>query len=249
MTKVISENIKIKARHLRGVGKTHREITRLLKTSLGSAHLWTKNIQITPQQKKDIMIRAAKSAFNKERRRKLSLLARNNPKLHLLKYSRQDLLSKIQSFYHKYGRIPLKREFNMHRSFLRHFKSWNEAIKLSGFNTNPVLFAKKFNAADGHRCDSFTEKIIDDWLYDKEIKHERNFKYPETRMTADFLIGPNKIIEFFGLAGIQSNYDSIIQKKKLLCKKLGFTLIELYQCDVFPLNKLGMILKRAAIKT
>ena len=71
------------------------------------------------------------------------------------KYARDDLLRKITDFYAKNGRIPLKREFNMHREYKSRFGSWNSAIRAAGFEPNPELFAHKFKVNDGHPCDSF----------------------------------------------------------------------------------------------
>ncbi len=43
------------------------------------------------------------------------------------------------------------------------------------------MFAHYQIAEDGHKCDSMAEKIIDDYLLQNNIKHERNiplFMYP-----------------------------------------------------------------------
>jgi hypothetical protein len=39
---------------------------------------------------------------------------------------------------------------------------------------------KKYIAKDGHKCDSFAEKIIDDWLYSNNVEHQRNIPYPNS---------------------------------------------------------------------
>ena len=130
----------------------------------------------------------------------------------------------------------------MYHEYKRIFGSWNKAIRLAGFKSNPVLFAYKFKAKDGHFCDSFTEKIIDDWLYDQKIAHKRNFKYGSTKMTGDFFILPNKIIEFFGLAGVQNIYDKHIEAKRKFCKKASMDLIEIYPNDIFPINLLNELI-------
>jgi hypothetical protein len=53
----------------------------------------------------------------------------------------------------------------MYREYQQRFGSWNNAIRLAGFEPNSVIFSKKFLAKDGHVCDSYAEKIIDDWLF------------------------------------------------------------------------------------
>ncbi len=236
---------KERARKLRRRGHTYHEIALKLNISCNSAYLWTKEIKISKEQKMAIMARAAAHAFPPERRAKLSALA----KLHLApseKYTKEVLLNKITAFYGENGRIPLKREFNMYREYQKRFGGWNQAIRAAGFDTNPELFAHKFTARDGHRCDSFTERMIDDFLSDHGIKHERNWKYGTTKMTADFFIRPNIIVEFFGLAGVQKKYDKIVLLKKDFSRRHGYKLVDLYPGDIFPQNKnsLDIVLKR-----
>ncbi len=234
-------SIKERARELRQHGKTHREIVRELGISLGSADLWTKDIILTAEQKLAIWERYSAKVFTPERREQLRTFASQTGFLRE-KYTKLDLIEKIRNFYKIHGRIPLKREFNMYDQYKRRFGSWNRAIKASGFSTNPELFSYKFCANDGHRCDSFTEKIIDDWLLNRGIPHARNFRYGETKMTADFMIQPNIILEFFGLAGVQKIYDEIITRKRKFCQEFNFRLVEIYPKDLFPKNRLAEIL-------
>ncbi len=228
---------------MRRAGATHREIRKELSVSLGTACLWTKDVVITAEQKKDIEQRRNINAFPAERRERLRESARTNLVLCREKYTPEILIEKIRSFYATQGRIPLKREFNMYNEFKRHFGSWNGAIRASGFSVNPVLFAKKFFAEDGHKCDSFTEKIIGDWLYVRGIAHERNKQYAGTKLTGDFFIAPRTMVEFFGLAGVQKSYDAIIQRKRDVAKKLRLELIEIYPRDVFEDKRLPELLR------
>ncbi len=237
-----SKEMQIAARKLRKTGQTHREIAKKLKIGIGSAHLWTKGLNLSKNQKSRAFKRAAARTFTSARRKQLSGWAKVALAKYREKHTKLSLIKKITDFYEKNGRIPLKREFNMHDQYLRHFKSWNDTIRIAGFDPNPILFSKKFIANDGHGCDSFTEKIIDDWFYKNNINHKRNYKYAETKMTADFFIEPNVIIEFFGLAGIQKNYDSIIKRKNNLAKKLNLKLIAIYPKHLFPLNQLKEVL-------
>ncbi len=232
--------IKKQAIELRKRGKTHREIVKELGISLGSAHLWTGGVVLSVEQKIAIKKRRHYHKFTpKEREIVLARLRKVQLKR---RQSDSDLLEKIRNFYKTNGRIPLKREFNALKIFRQRFGSWNNAIRLVGFDPNPVLFAKKFISRDGHKCDSFTEKVIDDLLSDNNIQHQRNFCYPNTKYTADFFIEPNIIIEFFGLAGVQKAYDKIIKNKKDLCKKLNLELIELYPAEVYHSDKLSSII-------
>jgi hypothetical protein len=232
-----------RARALRKQGLTHREIAEKLAISLGSAALWAKGVRITPTQRCAILKRAARRSFTPERRERLRQWAKFNLSRCRKEYTRTELLKKITDFYLVQRRIPLKRELNLYREYKKEFGSWNNAIRLLGFTPNPQLFAYKFHAKDGHRCDSFTEKIIDDWLSSHSIRYTRNAPYPGTRMTADFSLGPNVRLEFFGLAGIQRRYDVLIERKRNICRSCGITLLEAYPKDIFPENRLSELFK------
>jgi len=133
----------------------------------------------------------------------------------------------------------------MYREYQQRFGSWNKAIRLAGFEPNSVIFSKKFIAKDGHICDSFAEKIIDDWLFRCNIRHERNFPYSNQKMTADFAVG-NIRIEYFGLWGLNKTYNQGIQVKRKICQKDNLRLLEIYPSDLFSKNFkscLGEILK------
>jgi len=157
--------------------------------------------------------------------------------------TKKQIISEIKEFYKNNKRIPLKREFNHYKAARLRFGTWNKAVKAAGFKPNPVLFAKKHIANDGHKCDSFAERIIDDWFYARKIKHKRAVPYPEnSSLTVDF-VTENNWIEFFGLAGNVKKYDISIKKKQMLCKKYKLHLIEIYPKDLFPINRLAKIIK------
>lgn len=154
------------------------------------------------------------------------------------------ILNKIKAFYKAQGRIPTKKEKpGLAIRAQAVFGTWNKAIESAGFKPNPVLFAKKHIANDGHKCDSFAERIIDDWLYAKKIKHKRDIPYPENpSLTVDF-VTENNWIEFFGLAGEVKEYDRFVKKKQILAKKYKLSLLEIYPKDLFPINYLSEIIK------
>jgi len=152
------------------------------------------------------------------------------------------LIGRIRNFVQINKRIPCKREFKYYHAIRARFGTWNNAIKIAGFDPNPVLFANRHIAKDGHECDSFTEKIIDDWMSEKGIEHKRDVPYPgKNRFTCDFVIG-NKWIEFFGLAGELKRYDLLKRRKLNLVRKHNINLIKLFPDDIFPKNKLSLIL-------
>lgn len=154
------------------------------------------------------------------------------------KISKLEIVSEIKEFYKKNGRLPFKRESHHYRAIRGRFGTWNNAIKVAGFKPNPVRFTKKFTANDGHKCDSLSEKIIDDWFYARKIKHETNVSYPKDKsLTVDFLV-KDYWIEFFGLDGELESYDSLKKRKLNIVKKEKLNLIALYPRDLFPKSKL-----------
>lgn len=236
-----SKLIHEKARELRRQGKMIRDIAEELRVAKSSVVLWVRDVALSADQKKNIRTRRDERVWTPELRKRQSEIA----KAHMFGgreiYTKEELLKKIADFYEQNHRIPLKREFNMYRVYQLRFGSWNAAIRAAGFYANPQIFAYKFKAADGHLCDSFTEKIIDDWLFRRGITHQRNWHYGNTKMTADFFVGLDVVIEFFGLAGVQSKYDLISEKKRMYCGEHYLQLLEIYPDDLFPENHLSEI--------
>lgn len=155
---------------------------------------------------------------------------------------KEKIIEEIQKFYRQNGRIPLKREFYHYKAARTRFGNWNKAIGTSGFEPNPVKFAMKCIANDGHKCDSLAEKIIDDWLYIRNIPHETKVPYNKNGMTADFKIN-GIFVEFLGLYGALDKYDGILSKKEKLWKERNLKVIKIFPRDLFPENRLGEILK------
>jgi hypothetical protein len=160
-------------------------------------------------------------------------------------YSKEKLIEKIKDFVQKEGRIPIKNEF-INNSFYpdyvtyRHyFGTWNNAIKAAGYKPNEQWFTSgNLFAKDGHKCDSISEIIIDDWLFENHIPHIREYLYPEGRYRCDFIVG-DTFIEFFGLFNISivPNYTEIIKRKKEICRKFNISLVELYEKDLYRLDQ------------
>jgi len=161
-------------------------------------------------------------------------------------YSKEKLIKKIKEFVQKEGRIPIKNEFINDSSYpdyvtYRHyFGTWNNAIKAAGYKPNEQWFTSgDLFAKDGHKCNSISEIIIDDWLFENHIPHIREYLYPERRYRCDFVIG-NTFIEFFGLSNasiVNPNYTEIIKRKREICKKFNISLVELYEKDLYRLNQ------------
>lgn len=151
------------------------------------------------------------------------------------------IIDKIKEFYKNNGRIPFKQEmWGIYNAVRKIFKTWNNAIIASDFKPNPVLFANKYIANDGHKCDSMAEKVIDDWLFERRIKHKTKVPYDYHKMTADFKIN-NTYVEFFGLQGQLKKYDKLVMEKEKLWKEKNLNVIKIYPNDLFPKNKLSEI--------
>jgi len=158
---------------------------------------------------------------------------------------KRKVVKAIVGFHFRFGRIPLKRELpNQYRPARRAFGSWNNAIKSTGLNPNPVLFANKHIANDGHHCDSLAEKIIDDWLLARNIPHKIHVPYPNTKMSADFEVN-GTLIEFLGLKGELKRYDELLEQKEKLWKDENLDVIRIYPKDLFPKSRLNEIFERS----
>lgn len=164
------------------------------------------------------------------------------------KYSEDSVLKEIELFVVKNKRIPLKQELmRLNSPARKFFGTWNKAIVAAGFKPNPVMFARKHVAKDGHKCDSLSEKILDDWFYRKKIYHERNVCYPGNYgLKTDFKVG-DYWVEFFGLNGQHKKYDRLKRLKIRLAKKYRIKLMSIYPEDLFPVFKpekaLGQVIK------
>jgi hypothetical protein len=106
------------------------------------------------------------------------------------------------------------------------------------------MFAYHFKALDGHKCDSFTEKIIDDWLFENKIDHQIHVPYPDfPEFRCDFLIN-GVFVEFFGLDGEHKRYSELAAKKRNLAEKFGVDIVELHPKDIYPKNNMGILFKK-----
>ncbi len=163
-------------------------------------------------------------------------------KCDVLTISKTEVIMRIKDFCRQNGRIPVKREFwGIYKPARKYFGTWNKAIEAAGFDPNPVLFAQRHKAKDGHICDSIAEMIIDNYLFEKRISHERNFPYPEGSYTADFKIG-DILIEYFGLAGEHKRYDELRKIKQEIVRIYKLSIVEIYPEDLYPKNNLDKIL-------
>lgn len=164
--KKLSKNVQRDAHLLRSKGNSLRDIAKKLHIALGSAYLYTKRVHLSKSKQIELQRRGYDKGIARLSRSTMVDARRkggSNSSHHFqIQYTREHLLQLLHNFAVKHHRMPTKRDFYSHnRAFMRVFGSWNKAIRDAGFSPNPVLFAKKFIANDGHRCDSFAEKITD----------------------------------------------------------------------------------------
>lgn len=162
-------------------------------------------------------------------------------KIGRFKYTKPDIVDILNDFYKRTKRIPAKRELKgISDKCINMFGSWNNAIRATGLepnrsHDNRMYKRSKTKADDGHRCDSISEALIDNWLTKNNIMHERDFLYPDTNHKADWVIANCKIfIEYFGLANDSPRYYREIIRKRGLCKEHRIRLIEIYPTDLYP---------------
>lgn len=159
-------------------------------------------------------------------------------------YSREEVLNKIKILAVKLGRTPTQRECSQRDSGRKYFGSWNNAILAAGLRPYRSKSQRMFKrtqtyARDGHFCYSVSELLIDNWLTDHAIDHQKEFPYPGSRYVADWSVDNNQIfVEYFGLANDVQDYDITIGKKKIICQKYGIKLIGIYPKDIYPLKNL-----------
>lgn len=196
-----------------------------------------RDIKLTREQKIAIQKRRRQHKLTLEEKR--VVIQRLRPHQFKKIYTDEQLVDKIRGFYKQNNRIPLKGEFNSLRIYRKRFGSWNNAIMRAGLDPNSHLYAQRCTAADGHICDSLGEKIVDDWLSKQKIGHTKNVPYPgKNRLTADFGLADNVLIEFFGLAGAgNKRYEQSFQRKKKIIERQRLRVVELYPNDLKNLSK------------
>ncbi|MDD5144623.1 MAG: hypothetical protein PHW72_00595 [Candidatus Pacebacteria bacterium] len=158
-------------------------------------------------------------------------------------YTPENIIKIINDFFENFKRVPTQREMgSLKGAGIRFFGSWNKTILSSGLQPNRSHNQRMYKrmtakSIDGHPCDSVSELLIDNWLFENRIAHQRNTPYPNTHHRADWsVVLKNKMIfiEYFGLASDSPKYDRSVQRKKELCQKHNIKLIEIYPQDLYP---------------
>lgn len=157
-------------------------------------------------------------------------------------YDQPSIINAIFTKINVLGRVPAKREmeYGIMDAAVRLFGSWGDAVRAAGHVPHRSHSEHMYRrvcavAQDGHKCDSASEAVVDDWLCAKGIAHARNAPYPDRRHLADWAINDGKtFIEYFGLAGDSPRYDRAIAVKRELCRAQGIVLVEIYARDLYP---------------
>ena len=116
----------------------------------------------------------------------------------LCKYCSKEFLVENREINRGNGRIPLHEEFNSNPrypspdTYKVAFGSWDRAIEEAGFNPNDSSWGFVSLAKDGHRCYSLAEKIIDNWLAEHSISHEKEAFCPASLRRADWRVGDER---------------------------------------------------------
>lgn len=156
------------------------------------------------------------------------------------RFTKQALLQNLRNIASTLGRVPAKREaLQICYACVYYFGSWNNAVTEAGLAPNRSHSQRMYKrmsakALDGHTCDSISEAIVDNWLTEHYISHQRDVRYPETNHLADWEIQKSVFIEYFGLARDSPRYDRAVRRKRRLCRRYGIRLIEIYPHDLYP---------------
>lgn len=162
-----------------------------------------------------------------------------------LPLTKEEAIKAIQIIAEKENHTPSSKQVSrkLHHAIKKYFKSWNEGMKELGLEPNTQwMIRKNFACADGHKADSISEKIIDDWFNENNLKHERWKNYPEGKYTCDFYLVDYDIwVEYFGLINEHRDYDLTVEKKRELIQKHNLKFIEIKPENLYPENKLDEI--------
>lgn len=155
--------------------------------------------------------------------------------------SKEELIEWANDFIKNNGFVPTSKiSGRMTRLAKENFGSWNNFIKELGYEPRKQMYGKgSYLCKDGHISDSISEIVIDNWLFENNIKHERRKIYPNSKKDCDFYLSDYDIwIEFFGLLGEDDKYDKTAEEKRTIARENGINMLEITAKDLFPKNKL-----------
>jgi hypothetical protein len=160
-------------------------------------------------------------------------------------YDESIVLDTMRMWFGVLGSTPSSKIDNrLCNAAVRFFGTWDKAVVAAGLEPNTQwVIRRQIPCRDGHVADSISEKIVDDWLSEHGVAHERHKAYPEGRYTCDFYLPEHDVwVEYFGLYGEHRDYDSSVETKRDIARRHKLRLIELFPKNLFPTKDLGHVL-------
>jgi len=167
------------------------------------------------------------------------------------KYNADDFLENVKYFANELGRTPLVSEiinqsWSMTLSSMnRYLGGYRNICKLLELDLNINVFGSvkpAYKSKNNDFCWSKAEMIITNFFIDKNIKYLKEVYYRDysnddrfNNKSADWMIGDNIFIEYFGMMD-KDYYYTKAQNKINLCKDNNLILISLFPSDLTKLN-------------
>lgn len=162
----------------------------------------------------------------------------------VLPYSKEEVVEMVGSLIVQFGQAPSSKlvERKLFSAAVRFFGSWNKLIRELGCKPNSQWVRFKPTCRDGHKADSISEMLVDNWLFERGIRHERRKAYPEGRYTCDFYLPDMDLwVEYFGIDN-RHWYQETMRVKEDMAKRHGLKLIGILPVHLYPEVKLGEML-------
>lgn len=153
----------------------------------------------------------------------------------------EKLENKVKEIVNNFGRFPSRTELVHYGEWALLYRLCNKygsIVKASlayGFNDNIIV------ALDEHLCDSFSERIVDDYLLGCEVPHERGIKLDLSgiKLVPDFILSENVVIEVLMFdyrlpfeTEMQESYVQRYLRKKEAYDRNEFKVIEIFPEDL-----------------
>lgn len=144
----------------------------------------------------------------------------------------------IEPIIEELGRFPttsdLRRlgKHNLLSAISTNYNGIKNVRKLLGYTKKSPI------AKDGHFCDSFSEVIIDDFLYMNKIPHKRNiqFNFPKIKCRPDFVLDNMIIIEVlmadYRIGNHKGRYKQYVNR--YVRKRVAYKIAKMEIIEVFP---------------
>lgn len=173
-------------------------------------------------------------------------------------YDKEFLILEIKRFIEIYGFVPSANVFKATKGYpstKAYKKNWGSFTNcIISLGLEPVCcqvknaFSRRVLSNDKHMCFSQEECMVDNYLYERQINHEKEVYYPfskkyncNKKKRCDFLIttstGVLVYIEYAGLIN-KEKYSRKMKEKIELCKELDINLIVVYPWQLGQLDKI-----------